>query len=61
MEEKLVSLLDEYFDKFGKIFPLSTAPGFAKAISHIEESLKQDKTVEELFPQYYGKLEGKVV
>ena len=57
MEEKLVALIDEYIERFGKNFPLMQAPGFERAIEHIETSLKENKTVEELFPEIYGSME----
>ena len=57
MEEKLVALIDEYTGRFGKNFPLMQASGFGRAIEHIETSLKENKTVEELFPEIYGSME----
>lgn len=58
MEEKLVALLDEYIERFGKPFPLMQSPEFERAIGHIETSLKENKTVEELFPEIYGSMKN---
>lgn len=58
---ELLTLLDEYYAKFGKIYPMMQSLGDELAIKHIKESLQKDKTVEELYPEIYGSLRGKYV
>ena len=59
--DKLLNLINEYYKTFGENFPLIQAPGDDTAIKHIEKSLKENKSVEELYPEFYGSLIGKLV
>lgn len=57
--KELLKLLDEYYSRFGKSYPMMQSPGNEKAVEHIKESLRRDKSVEELYPEVYGELIGK--
>lgn len=60
--ENLIKYIDLYFDKFDSVFPMEQAMGTDdEIIDQIKNCLSKDKKAEELYPNEYGSLNGKLV
>jgi hypothetical protein len=57
MTKEMQNLLDQYWDKFGRGFPLYHV-GLDLAEKHIKECLEKNISAEELDPDLYGPNEG---
>ena len=55
MPDKIVKLLDKYWDTFGEGFPLYQAPtDWGKTEYDIKKCLRENKPAPELMPDQYG-------
>lgn len=62
MEGTLDENLRKYYDKFETPFPLMQAPGdMQEAEKHVVKCLEENKLAEELWPERYGAVEGRLV
>jgi hypothetical protein len=51
MEEKLYNKLDEYYDKFGDVFPtMQYSFSREETIQKIDQCIKENKKIQEIIP-----------
>ena len=53
--------LEEYKDKFGKVYPLFTESEPKKVIQYVDEAIQKNQTVDILYPEIFGERKGEYI
>lgn len=59
---EIMDVLEQYKDMFGETFPLMQASGDAEAVrKEIKQCLAENKPAVEIWPDKYGRCDGKFI